>query len=415
MVSVIDLKINGLEKEKSELGLSFLQLQKNEIIEKMYKILDDDKECDWVDAISKLNEVKSYRRIIKEIDYKIENNDQLVEDVDNRISKIVSYREKKLEAERNNKQELIAETFWWDEVYQYAKELWDEELIKSLEDRSLPARKYVNILEKDYRKYMSEMYEKLFFNVSINENTNSEKTSKKPQLPKWMIEQMRKELKDNKLLNIDDIESFLRNELKKNWWLIRASHIKNTFSKNYFDALKYITSLIIYYSEFSFVNNLIEKEPEKPKKHKNKKLISTVSGEEVENNRGERLDIEKNLSKLFEIRALENIEDRISKYVDFFIELWYKFSDRKTFEEELKCSIETHAGFRIEKDIRKIFAFLINWNECFEVTWNDYYVFKLNCGRRILWYPNWEIFKICSHTDYDYIINNVKPSKDKRK
>jgi hypothetical protein len=34
-----------------------------------------------------------------------------VEDVDNRISKIVSYREKKLEAERNNKQELIAETF----------------------------------------------------------------------------------------------------------------------------------------------------------------------------------------------------------------------------------------------------------------------------------------------------------------
>jgi hypothetical protein len=46
MVSVIDLKINGLEKEKSELGLSFLQLQKNEIIEKMYKILDDDKECD---------------------------------------------------------------------------------------------------------------------------------------------------------------------------------------------------------------------------------------------------------------------------------------------------------------------------------------------------------------------------------
>jgi hypothetical protein len=31
-----------------------------------------------------------------------------------------------------------------------------------------------------------------------------------------MIEQMRKELKDNKLLNIEDIESFLRNELKKN-------------------------------------------------------------------------------------------------------------------------------------------------------------------------------------------------------
>lgn len=415
MVSKFDLKINSLEKEKSELDISFLQSQKDENIEKIYSLLDEWDMGDE-DAASKLREIRWYRKNIKEIDYKMVNRDQLLENIDNKISSCRDRKEKvaNIPLQRDTK-EAIAETFWWDVVYEYAKEIWDEELVEKLENRSLSPRKYMNILEKDYRKYKSDLYESLFSWVSINENPSSEKTAKK-KLPNWMIEQIRKELKDNKYLSVDEIESFLKNELKKNWWIIRASHIKNIFPKNYVEALKYITSLIIYYSEFSFVNNLVEKDSGNKKKQKNKKLISTVSGEEVENNRVDRLETEKKLARLFEIKSFDNLDDRIPQYVDFLIELWYKFSDRKVFEIELKDAIISHTGYRIEKDIQKILAFLINWNDCYEKVWvYNYYVFKLNCSRRIMWYPNWEIYKICPHAEYDNIRDCVKPPKDKLK
>ena len=97
-----------------------------------------------------------------------------------------------------------------------------------------------------------------------------------------------------------------------------------------------------------------------------------------------------------------------------YIELEYNFSNRKVFEKELNEAITGHTNHQIEKDIQKILVFTINGTDCFEKTgvyW--YYTFKLNCWWRIIWYPNWEIFTICSHTDYDHIRDCVEPPKDK--
>ena len=380
----------------------------------MYKILEEP----WYqeNAVEKLGQLRDYYTKIKETNKKIQNNPESL----TRIEQKINFYKWKKEEVRNIKLqrdmvESISETFEWDLVYQYAKEIWDEELIKKLENRSLSAKKYTDILEKDYRKYMEAMY-KTLFNPIVEQPSPESTSSKNIKLPKWMIEKMRKDLNDNKSLKVDDVEKFLKNELKKNNWKIRIAHIKSTFSKNYDIALKYISGLIINYSEFSLIDNNEHSKQwsNKKKKSKHENLKSSVSGEEIGNNRFDRLNTEELLTKIFSIKELDTLEDRIPKYVDLFEELWYKFSNREIFEKELNESILWHASHRIEKDIQKVLVFTVNWTDCFEkvgVYW--YYTFKLNCWRRIIWYPNWEIFTICSHEEYDHIREDVEPPKDK--
>lgn len=414
MSKTFDSKIQELEKEKSELDLDFLENKKKEYEEKMYQILEEPWEQE--NAAEKLGQLRDYHSKIKDTNQKIQNNPESLSKIE---QKIKFYEWKKEEVKniplQRNTTEAINETFEWDIVYQYAKEIWDKELIKNLENRSLSAKKYTDIFEKDYRKYMELVY-KTLFNSAMQQTTPGLTPRKYIKLPKWMIEKMRKDLNDNKSLKVDDVEKFLKNELKKNDWKIKIAHIKSTFSRNYDVALKYISSLITNYSEFSLVdNNEFEKKlPNKRKKSKNEKLKSSVSEEEIENNRLNRLNMEDLLTKVFLIKELNKLEDRITKYVDLFEELWYKFSNREIFEKEINEAIICHASHRIEKDIQKILVFTINGNECFEKTgvyW--YYTFKLNCWRRILWYPNKEIFTICSHEDYDHIRDYVEPPKDK--
>ena len=414
MAKTFDSKIQELEKEKSELDINFLENQKKWYEEKMYKILEEP--WDQENAVEKLGQLRDYYTKIKDTNKKIQNNPESLARIEQKIN---FYKWKKEEVKNIPLQrditESISETFEWDLVYQYAKEIWNEELIKKLENRSLSAKKYTDILEKDYRKYMEAMY-KTLFNPIVEQPSPESTSSKNIKLPKWMIEKMRKDLNDNKSLEVDDVEKFLKNELKKNNWKIRITHIKSTFSKNYDIALKYISGLIINYSEFSLIDNNEHSKQwsNKKKKSKHENLKSSVSGEEIGNNRFDRLNTEELLTKIFSIKELDTLEDRIPKYVDLFEELWYKFSNREIFEKELNESILWHASHRIEKDIQKVLVFTVNWTDYFEkvgVYW--YYTFKLNCWRRIIWYPNWEIFTICSHEEYDHIREDVEPPKDK--
>lgn len=415
MVISFDKRITDLETRKQNLNISVLNEIKSEYNQKTIEILEGPiEELDSDSALSKLKELKEYHSRIKEIDNQIEHIPEITEELDNKINFLKNRQERirNLPLERNT-EKLIAETFKWDTVYQYAREIWDEELIKKMEKRSLSVKKYTDILEKDYRRYMENMYDKLF----PDDQPKPESTSRKYfKLPKWMIEKIRKDLNNNKILEVSRIESFLKNELKKNNWKIRIAHIKSTFAENYNEALKYISGLIINYSEFSLIENneFNNQTLNKKKKSKHENLKSSVSGEVIGNNRFDRLNRENLLARAFSIKEIDKLETRISKYIDLFEELEYNFSNRKVFEKELNEAIAGHTNHQIEKDIQKILVFTINGTDCFEKTgvyW--YYTFKLNCWWRIIWYPNWEIFTICSHTDYDHIRDCVEPPKDK--
>ena len=417
MAKTFDSKIQALEKEKSELDINFLENQKKEYEEKMYWILEN--QWDQENAAEKLNQIRNYYAKIKETNQKIQDNPKALAAIDEKIDyykrkaeewkKIQNQREKEYAENMNT---LIFED---DVVYNYAKEIWDKEIVKSLGNRSLSAKKYTDILEKDYVKYMENLYKNLFNPVTMDQPTPESTSRKYFKLPKWMIEKIRKDLNDSKELKVDEVEKFLKNELKKNDWKIRISHIKNSFTKNYDFALKYISGLIINYSEFSLIdNNELDKNTPNKKKSNHAKLKSSVSEEEIGNNRFDRLNREKLLTKIFSIKELDALEDRIPKYIDLFEEFWYNFSNREIFEKELHESILGHASHRIEKDIQKVLVFTVNGTDCFEkVGTYWYYTFKLNCWRRIIWYPNWEIFTICSHEEYDHIREDVEPPKDK--
>jgi hypothetical protein len=102
-----------------------------------------------------------------------------------------------------------------------------------------------------------------------------------------------------------------------------VAHIKSKFPFNYNEALKYISGLIINYSEFSLTddNKYEEKTSKKKNKSKHEKLKASVSKEELADNIYQRQDIENLLVKLFEIKDSDSLELRISKYIDLFEEL----------------------------------------------------------------------------------------------
>jgi hypothetical protein len=87
MATRIDEKIQKLEQEKSELDLTFLGKKKQEYESKMYEILESkNDEMSETNAISELNNVRSYRAKIKDTEQKIKNNPELLEDINRKLS-----------------------------------------------------------------------------------------------------------------------------------------------------------------------------------------------------------------------------------------------------------------------------------------------------------------------------------------
>ena len=432
MAKTFDLKIAELERKKSELDLTFLQIQKKDCEDRMFDILDNQsEETDESNAISQLNKIRSYRRKINEINNNIKNNPEILKRIDEKIEYYKNVREKlRAQPLYRHTQEWITEIFKWDTIYNYAKEINDEELIKKLEQRNLLPGEYISILENEYPKYvankrneyvqnMENMYSELFAPLlkKKNKKTDTQQTEAQETpkvailLPEWMSEQIKKDLKNDKDLKSDDIEKFLKNELKKNSWNIMLSHIKNIFKDKATQATKYIKKLISNYPWFKIIDNLENKTTVDQTKSKNEKLLSTINQEETEESKNERLRISNLMFKLNEIWKLKSLKSRISKYLDLFEELDCDFSDRKEFEPQLYDVITTHSHIEMEKEIIKTLNLLIQGNLRIEKTWlYKYNVFRFNRdSRRMLAYPNWEIFTICPHEEYEKIINTQPP------
>lgn len=418
MAKTFDLKIKELEHEKSELDLSVLQLKKQWYIKKIFEILDSlNNMSDEINAIATLNVIKLCHIKVKEIDQKIENNSKLVREIDKKIDYYQDRREKlkDIPLYRNTK-EWIAEIFWWDTVYQYAKETGNEELIEKLKKRTLTSEEYNKILEEDYPEYMENMYSKLFSDLS---EKDKEQSSSKPviSLPEWMSEQIKEELKDNKDIRPQDIEKFLKNELKKNAWEIMLSHIKNKFKDKTNQAYEYIRRLIINYPWFKIIDNQGKKITASVKS-KNDKLIeeakqswSLLKQESYK----EKKDMIKMLSEAWET---EDVENRCQKYVDLFEKAWCKFSDKQDFLIQLVDAIITQTHIQFDNWIQSVLSGIIQTNLKPEKSRGKWYLsYKLSSScdaRRIIAYPTGEIFTIRPHDVYMEIINK-KPPVDKRR
>ena len=299
----------------------------------------------------------------------------------------------------------IIEILWWDPVYLFAKETNKRNIAKKLEERCLSVKEYETLLGNMYKELL-KTYEKKKKEVNLDIPKKVEIL-----LPEWMSEQIKEELKDDKLLNPQDIEKFLKNELKKNAWDIMISHIKNKFKDNFSLAYEYIKKLIINYPWFNIIENHNSEKLVTSPKSKREKLISSISQEEIENHKNERLRKNKLIVKLNEIWKIEDLKTRISKYFDLFEELNHNFANRNEFESYV-IEIITHTHRWIEKEIVKTLNWLIQWNTHMEKTLvYKYNVYKFNRGnRRMIAYPNWKIFTLCPHEEYERIINTQPPA-----
>lgn len=415
MVKTFDEKIRELEREKSELSdINFLQTQKKKHEEELYRILDNwETELGKKDAASELDKAKACRIKIKEFDQKIQNNSQLIENLD---KKILSYQERKQRVKNiplyRDTEEWIAEIFWkeWnytDELYWIAKESNNKKLIKKFENRTLTED-----------EYGEELYGDLFNTI--------EKTVKKKnaiELPEWISEEIREILKGSaefKCLSADEVENFLKKELKKNNGDINDKHIRNKFKsldeyKAAYNLLKYLTTK---YSQFTIFKETTKKSAtDAPSKSKNDKLV-----EEALQNRSWELEQDKiksdKLSNIVKIWKIENVEERCQKYIDLFEELWCKFDDKSEFIQRLINVINTHTHAQFDNGIQNVLSKMVQLNLKPEKSeWKWYLSYKLSPSydaRRILAYPNWEIFTICSHDEYEKTIN-MKPPVEKRR
>ncbi len=413
MTKTFDDKIEGLKDIKLKLNVSFLQLKKKEYEKKISELLANPI-YEWEEdiAIAKFNEVREFHTAIWEINYYINNITEVTEKIDKKISFFQEKKEKiKYLPLYKDTEEWIAEILWSDPVYQYAKELGKEKLIKKLEERSLT--------ENEYTVHLENMYKELFKKTFQRQKTKPEieiPAKIEIKLPEWMSEQINEELKDNKKIKSQDIEKFLKNELKKNAGEIMITHIKNKFKDNYNQAYEYIRKLIINYPWFQIIENKWNNTPVAQTKSKRDKLISSISTEDSEEHKNERLKIENLLIKLNDIWKIGNLRSRISWYLDLFEELKQNFEDRKDFEPKLYEIITKYPNIEIEKEIIKTLNSLIQGKPCIERTWlYKYNVYKFNrASWRMLAYPNGEIFTICQHEKYEEIIN-TQPPTDKSK
>ena len=431
MAKMFDKKIRELQERKSELNLSFLQNEKEKYQCRLNELLEIQVgECEEKNAYKEARECHAK---IKEINHKIQH---LPEDIENIDKKILFLQERKEIPLYRETREWIAEIFWQN-IVKYAEENSNEELMNKLKTRTLTLEEYMEFLDKEYSEFLDvnynedlvkehekteNMYVKLFTprlnkldkldkKSSKNKNNNVQQTPKiSIKLPEWMSDQIYEELRNNKDIHPQDMIKFLKNELKKNAWKIPVSHIRNIFKDNYNQAYEYIKRLIINYQWFKLEDNVEDNLSEK--NGKPTPSILDVSSEESEKYKKERLRQNSLSDKLNEIKKIENLKTRISRYLDLFEELDNVSVDRKDFEPKVYEVITRHTHIEIEKDIIKTLNQLIQWKPCMERIWlYKYNVYKFNRDSwRMLAYPNWELFTICPHEEYERIINTQPPA-----
>ena len=424
MVKTFDLKIKELEKEKSELDLDFLQFKKQEYEQRISELLVNPlHEWEGEYAIAKFNEVRECHAEIILINHNIQHNSEILEEID---KKIRFYKERRERVKNiplyKDTEQWIAEIFlknpkdldkedaeYVDELYGYAKETNNMELINKFETRTLT--------EKEYTELSERMYKDLFGSI-LDEESNEKQPHKRTRisLPEWMSEQINKDLKDDNNLSPQDIERFLKNELKKNAWEIKISHIKNTFKDKSDQAYNYIMRIIASYPKFKISDKPRKDDLTVSTQSKREKLISQTTNQS-DKKRNEESEKRRLLSKLGDIWTNEKLEDRVRLYVNLYEEIWCKFTDWVSFSNDLFRAINTYNHIDLEWEIQKNLTNIINGLRPAKLEKFWYFAYKF--GRswdnwRIILYPNGEIFTICSHADYEKIIG-TKPPVDKTK
>jgi len=171
-------KISKLQNEKSELTLSFWQKQKKDYKERIEELLKSPVNG-WEDAVSKMKKFKKYYAKLEEIDDRIANLPENVEDAIKEIDDKISFYKGKRKETRSiplyrETEQWIADVFWTD-IIQYAKKTNNTELIDKLKKRSLTPDEYAEFYDYDYDKHeeMQKLYDELF-NTSEEGKTSEE-------------------------------------------------------------------------------------------------------------------------------------------------------------------------------------------------------------------------------------------------
>lgn len=435
MAKTFDEKIRELQDSKFKFDLSFFLTKKQEYQQRINELLEAPiNELDEKDAYKEAREC--YAKM-KDVDNKIqhipEDADEKVED----INKTISFYQREKEKVKNiplrrETNEWIAEIFWWN-IVKYAEETNNEELMKRLRTRTITLKEYMNFLEKEYSEFLDMEYnedlkkkhdetEKMYNDLfKTHEKTSNWKST--VELPEWMSERIRQEIKDFeefKWLSADDIENFIKKELRKNWWEIKDKHIRNKFKNldEYKVAYKYISLVCKEYPQFKIIkdttkNSIIGTSS----KWKNDRLVEEAIQNWSLGSENHGVKNEKSI-KLRKIWKIEDLEEKCKEYINLFKELWCIFCDEQNFSQELMKAITTQTHMQFDNGIQVLLLKMIQTNlkpEESKKYW--YFSYKLSNwydARRILAYPNGEIFTICPHSDYETYINN-KPPLGKRK
>ena len=415
MAKTFDEKIRELQERKSEFDLSFLQIKKQEYQQRLDELLETPiNEWDEKDAYQKARECHAK---MKEIDYKIQHIPEGTEDIDKKISFLQERKEwvKNIPLYRDTA-EWIAEIFWkeWnytDQLYQIAKESNNKELIKKFESRTLTEDEYAEELYWDLFREVDKKYGK------------PERKKATVELPEWMSERIRQEIKDFeefKCLSADDVEDFLKKELRKNLWEIKDKHIRNKFKNldEYKVAYKFISLVSKEYPQFKIIKDTIKNPTtETSSKWKNEKLVEEAIQSWSLAFESHGAKNEKSI-KLRKIWKMEDLEEKCKEYINLFKELWCIFSDEQNFLQELMKAITTQTHIQLDNGIQVLLLKMIQTNlnpeESKKHWYSSYKLSNWYDARRIVAYPNGEIFTICPHSDYETHINN-KPPLGKRK
>lgn len=444
-------KINELNEKRKGLDLNFLQTEKQRYEQRIAEIF---KAPEWDEkaAAAKFNEAKECFDKLNEINNKIQNNAEEIAHIEADIAK---YQEAKKDVSNiksyKDSDEGIQQILWQDKVFKYAQETNNEELIRKLKDRSLNQQEYLSILEQilpenEYSKILTEEHaetrysnlEKLYNDLfkeskedkkalnqryqMENKTTENEQKLSTVKLPEWMSERIKEEIQwtqEFKCLSADEIESFLLKELKKNQWQINDKHIRNKFKdiNTYKAAAKLLDYLTKRFSEFKVFKETSKKQPEAPIETKNDKLVKEAIQSRAKETEKDKAKNEK-LLELAKIWKIEDIKERCTKYVELFEEIWCKFTNKQDFITKLSDKISTHTHVQLDSWIQSILTKIIHNNlKPEESEWKWYLSYKLSRwydARRIIAYPNGEIFTICQHDEYLEIISR-KPPVDKRR
>ena len=195
------------------------------------------------------------------------------------------------------------------------------------------------------------------------------------------------------------------------------SHIRNKFKDKNKQAYEYIRRLIINYPWFKIIDNQ-EKKTKVSVKTKNDKLIEEAiqswSMYKQEKDKAK----EDTLKLLEETWKIEDTKIRCEKYIELFEKNGCKFSNKQDFLTQLTDVINSQTHIQFDNWIQNLLLSIILTNLKPEKSkWHSYLSYKLNSSfdsRRIIAYPNGEIFTVRPHDEYEEIINK-RPPVDKRR